>query len=563
MKTISLALIVLSISQVTLAERYLVTFKNQQIHQQLVARDKKDSTMLMNAQLQSYINSQGYALTADRIESHLQTVNAMVVKDLSANEAESLQGNQDVLFVEKEFKHPLPFPLGLFKKQILNQPTFKFFEQDMPWGITATHSTQTWDITSGGRGARVLVLDTGIDRDHPSVRPNLVNAKDFVGDEQEGYPYKDTVGHGTHVAGTIAGVLDKSGFAGVAPQASILAGRVCAEDGCSNIAIVEGINWGVEQKVDVISMSLGGIYSSTAERLAIRKAYQKGITIVAASGNDGTPSVGYPAALPEAIAVGAIGPDMKRAEFSQFGPELAIVAPGVDVTSSVPLGSGRDAMVNVSESGARFQTVKSSILSGSKTLLKPVEAEVVVAGLGLPADFEKLDVRGKIALIKRGENKFSEKVANAIKAQASGVIIYNNVPGMMQGMLTDDGSEVAIGAFMVEQSSGESWAKLIQAGKKVRTQIATAITNYSGMSGTSMATPHISGIVALMKSANPNLTPAQVKAILVSTANKLPEYKNNEVGAGVAQADLAVQAAIDLGKGIPLVAVDVPSPFKP
>ncbi len=543
MKTVCVVLSII-VSQVAFAERFLVTFKNHQIHQELVVQGRRAEN---SNQLQSFLNSKGYALTAENIQTHLEAVNSVVVKDLSSTEAESLKANRDVLYVEKEFKHPLSFPLKAFKKQLAAEAPYRFYQQETPWGIKALHSQLTWNATSGGVGARVLILDTGIDRDHPSVRPNLIDAKDFIGDSQTGYSYRDSIGHGTHVAGTIAGVLDKSGFSGVAPTASILAGRVCAEDGCSNISIVQGLNWAVEQKVDVVSMSLSGAYSSLAERFAIHSAYRSGITIVAAAGNDGSDTIGYPAALPECIAVGAVDSDLKRAEFSQYGPELAVVAPGVDVVSSVPLGTGRESMVNFSIAGEKFKKVKSALFQGSKTVTKALVGELVFAGYGAEADFKDIDVKGKIALIQRGDLKFSEKIANAIKANAAGAIVFNNVPGMINGTLTEDGSEVEISAYMVEQTVGEAWVAALKAGTPVTTQSAAVITNYSSYNGTSMATPHVSGVVALMKAANPNLSPDDVRAILMGTAQKLTENDKNQTGAGLVQADQAVMAALQYG----------------
>lgn len=537
MKTKSLILVSMVLSQAAFAERYLVAFKSHGVHQQLVSQKN-------SLQLQSYMAAKGYALTADKIQAHLPNINTSVVKDLTLGQVDALKKNADVLFVEKEIKRPLPFKVGIFKKPILSEQTFRFFEQDRPWGINAINTGITWNVTSGGAGARVLVLDTGIDRDHPSVRPNLVNARDFVGDDQAGYAYKDTVGHGTHVAGTIAGVLEKSGFSGVAPTAHILAGRVCAEDGCSNIAIAEGINWGIEQKVDVISMSLGGIWSPMAERMAVKAAYEAGITLVAASGNDGNGTVGFPAALPECIAVGAVDNKMNRAEFSQYGPELAVVAPGVDVTSSVPLGSGREAVLKVSNDGFSFTRIKGSAMQGSKTLLKPLTGDVVYVGLGSKDDFKNVNVEGKIALIKRGELKFLEKVENAIEAKAAAAIIFNNEPGVLNGMLTEAGTEMAIGAYMVEQATGEAILKQLNDGQAVTSQVVSLVTNYASMNGTSMATPHVSGVVALMKSVNKSLTPAQVKDILMATAKQVSDDSENQTGAGVVQADMAVRAAL-------------------
>ena len=153
------------------------------------------------------------------------------------------------------------------------------------------------------------------------------SGQDFTG-ASTGADFTDHVGHGTHCSGTIAGVMDSNGFTGVAPKAKILMGRVCSEEGCSSVAIAQGINWGITQKVDVISMSLGGAWSTPGERDAIAKADKAGLTVVAATGNDGTNKVSYPAALPTVIAVGAIDRNLNKADFSQYGPEVAVTEIG-------------------------------------------------------------------------------------------------------------------------------------------------------------------------------------------------------------------------------------------
>ncbi|MCB0369599.1 MAG: S8 family serine peptidase, partial [Bdellovibrionales bacterium] len=397
--------------------------------------------------------------------------------------------------------------------------------------------------SNGGAGSRVLILDTGVDKDHPSLRPNLETGKDFVGDNQDGYPYKDTIGHGSHVAGTIAGFLDSTGFTGVAPRAKFLAGRVCSEQGCSNIAIVEGINWGIEKKVDVISMSLGGAWATPSEQMAVIDANKAGISIVAASGNDGTSSVSFPAALPGCIAVGAVDSNFHKAEFSQYGPELSIVAPGVDVVSSVPLGKGRSASVSFNVGEHPFQQVKSTVFEGSKVISSAESYQIIDAGLGTESDFSGIDAKGKVALIQRGELKFTEKVANAMKAQATGVIIYNNTDGLINGVASEGGT-LPIGVFMIEQKVGESIKTALTEGTRVRSTYEVLITNYDSYNGTSMATPHVSGVVALMKAANKNLTPDQIKEILQKTATPLGPNSHNELGAGLINAELAVKSAI-------------------
>ncbi|MCK6597161.1 MAG: S8 family serine peptidase, partial [Bdellovibrionaceae bacterium] len=280
--------------------------------------------------------------------------------------------------------------------------------------------------------------------------------------------------------------------------------------------------------------------STITEQIAIESAIKAGITIVAATGNDGVGSVSYPAALPNCIAVGALDVNNKRAEFSQYGPELAIMAPGVEVDSSVPLGKGRSPVVQVKIGESSIESVKSTVLQGSRMISRPETYEMVYAGLGSEEEFKNVDVAGKIALVERGELKFSEKVKNAIQAQAKGVIIYNNADGLLNGSLSDDGSEVPVGVFMIEKVVGEKIKQSLIQGVQATAAYQVQVTNYGSNNGTSMATPHVSGVVALMKSVNKNLTPQQVKEILQRTASVIPNTNTNEYGAGLVNAEQAV-----------------------
>jgi len=315
-------------------------------------------------------------------------------------------------------------------------------------------------------------------------------------------------------------------------------GRVCGEQGCSNIAVSQGINWGISKKVDVISMSLGGPLGTPAERRAVEAADKAGITVVAASGNDGKAKVSFPSAFPTVISVGAVDSTLKKADFSNWGPELDVVAPGVDVVSSVPLGSGRESLVLIENS-----EVVSTSFSGSPLVRSPAVNQLVAAGLGKPEDFKNVNVQGKFALILRGEIPFADKAKNAIAAGAAGVVIYNNAPGLIQGSLTSDGSTMAVPVVMIEQTMGESIVKQLLMGKTVTASLQTIATDYASFAGTSMATPHVAGVVALLKSANKNLTSAQVMDVLKKTATPLGPNTNNEFGAGLVNAEKAVTTA--------------------
>ena len=404
-----------------------------------------------------------------------------------------------------------------------------------------------WEDSDQGQGSRVLVLDSGIDENHPGLKNQIEELKDFVGDNQEPVPTADKVGHGTHVAGTIAAAIAADGFTGVAPKAKILAGRVCSEMGCSSLAVVSGINWGIEKKVDVINMSLGSDFSSISEKNAVEKADKAGVVVVAASGNDNKASVGYPAAYPSVIAVGAIDPKNMKADFSQWGPQLDIVGPGVDVESTVPMGSGCEPVVLAL---MPMETeAKASCFSGSAYIETPIKKSIAFAGLGKAEDFNDLDLTNKFALIERGEINFAEKVQNAMAANAAGVVIFNNKPGLMSGAITEDGSILAIPIIMVEQTMGASLRKALDAGINVEISISTAKSNYSAYSGTSMASPHVAGVVALIKSANKNLTPEQVRTVLKESTTLITDTAGNAAnwyGAGAVNAENAVAKAVQL-----------------
>ncbi|HEY8270031.1 MAG TPA: S8 family serine peptidase [Pseudobdellovibrionaceae bacterium] len=482
-----------------------------------------------------------------KVVDHLANLNTLVV-NAEDSEIAKLKNNSEVAMVEKEVFHPAPKPMKGFISFNKNSKLTSFATSNsvlpQPWGIAAVKAPQAWQASSNkGQGARVLVLDTGIDAEHPSLKANFEKGRDFTG-LSDGSDFSDKVGHGTHCSGTIAGVEEASGFSGVAPEAKLLMGRVCSDQGCSNVAIAQGVNWGIEEKVDVISMSLGGMWSTPAEKTAIAAADAAGVTVVAASGNSGTAVVGYPAALPTVIAVGAINVKLEKADFSQYGPELAVVAPGVDVVSSVPQGTGRESEVIITMNNSP-QRVVSTTFQGAKELDVQNDVELVDAGLAKPEDFAGKDFTGKYALISRGEITFGEKVNNALKANAAGAIIYNNAPGLIHGSLTQDGSTLNIAVAMIEQTVGQALKDELLASRPVLASISTVKSDYAHFDGTSMATPHVAGVAALVKAANKSLTPAQVKEVFKKTAQVLPGTNTkNELGSGLIDAQAAVSAAL-------------------
>lgn len=202
--------------------------------------------------------------------------------------------------------------------------------QTLPWGIEKVNSNDVWGIATGS-GVNVAVVDTGIDITHADLKANLKGGANFVATVRS---YNDDNGHGTHVAGIIAASNNTIGVVGVAPQANLYAVKVLNKSGTGYISdIIAGIQWSVNNGMDIISMSLGSNYPSIAFESAINAASNAGVIIVAAAGNDGS-SVDYPAAYENTIAVSATDSNDNLASFSSRGEQVDVAAPGVSIYST-------------------------------------------------------------------------------------------------------------------------------------------------------------------------------------------------------------------------------------
>ncbi|MBI3565778.1 MAG: S8 family peptidase [Elusimicrobia bacterium] len=205
---------------------------------------------------------------------------------------------------------------------------------EVPWGIARVNAPNAWAVTKG-EGVKVAVIDTGIDCGHPDLKANCAGGYNAFDSSK---PPMDDNEHGTHVAGTIAGVLDGKGVVGVAPKARLYAVKVLDKDGAGGLtSIIKGLIWAGKNRMDVANMSLGAPMGTIFMRAAVKYAQMNGVTVVAAAGNDGK-AVNYPGAYPEVIAVAALTPQDGIASFSSRGRQVQFIAPGEDVKSSVPGG---------------------------------------------------------------------------------------------------------------------------------------------------------------------------------------------------------------------------------
>jgi thermitase len=208
---------------------------------------------------------------------------------------------------------------------------------DAPEGWQAA-GLSSWPATGG---ARIAVVDTGIDQTHPDLSGQTAacaSSLDLVLVDQ----CADDNGHGTHVAGTIAAKANNGiGVAGVAFNADLVICKALDEFGSGSIADVANcIDWAASQGAKVISMSLVGGATMTIQQ-AVANAWNdgNGAVIVAAAGNDGDDTVYYPAGYPEVVAVAATDNSDARADFSNANADVEIAAPGVDILST-SLGGG-------------------------------------------------------------------------------------------------------------------------------------------------------------------------------------------------------------------------------
>ncbi|MFD3374451.1 S8 family serine peptidase [Streptomyces sp. NPDC058697] len=207
---------------------------------------------------------------------------------------------------------------------------------------------KAWAAGYDGKGVKIAVLDTGVDRTHPDLKEQVVGEKNFSTSPDA----TDKYGHGTHVASIAAGTGAKSAgkYKGVAPGAKLLNGKVLGDDGSGDDSgILAGMDWAVEQGADVVNLSLGGGDTPDIDPLEAqvnKLSKEKGTLFAIAAGNDGAEqTIGSPGSAEAALTVGAVDDKDKPAEFSSMGPGLDgqikpdVTAPGVDVTAASAPGS--------------------------------------------------------------------------------------------------------------------------------------------------------------------------------------------------------------------------------
>ncbi|MDC3962277.1 S8 family serine peptidase [Polyangium jinanense] len=409
----------------------------------------------------------------------------------------------------------------------------ELYGQTTPYGISMVQATDA-AFSSASGSTKVCIIDSGFHAGHADLQGLPVTG-------ESGTSWNtDSCGHGTHVAGTIAAVNNSLGVVGVAPDnvslhiVKVFDGADCAWSYSSDL--VAALNECRSAGAKVVSMSLGGSFSSNTENAAFDSAYAAGVLSIAAAGNGGNNRTSYPAGYASVMSVAAVDSAKAKADFSQYNADVEITAPGVQVLSTVPWTTPTLTVGSGSYAG--------SIIDGAAA--KSVSGALVDGGLCDAVG----SWAGKIVLCQRGTVSFADKVNNAQAGGAAGAVIYNNVSGGFAGTLNGTSAIPAIGISMED---GQALvASSLGASGALNTVQQIPGTGYEAWDGTSMATPHVSAVAALIWSQKPAATNNDVRNALTSTAEDLGAAgRDVNFGYGLVRAKNALDALLSGSGGGP------------
>ncbi|MFT4995170.1 MAG: subtilisin family serine protease [Paraglaciecola sp.] len=393
-----------------------------------------------------------------------------------------------------------------------------------------------------GQGIKVCVIDSGLDSSNPDFVSGTV---DGTNDPGTGNWFEAGGAHGTHVAGTIAAADNGFGVVGMAPGVPLHIIKVFNAAGwgySSNLA--QAAHLCGEAKANIISMSLGGGGANSTEENAFKDFTTNGGLVLAAAGNDGNAVRSYPAAYSSVMMIGANDSDNNIASFSQYpactsgqGSSqtrdetscVEVTAGGVNTLSTFPAGLARTAALRAQ--GSAFE---SAAMENNGT----VNGATYFMGTAQETD---ANADGKICVIDRGLISFFKKVHNCEESGGTGALIINNKPGVLHGTLgkarTNTTTIPAVGAALEDRGA------LLAASTA---DISVTPSDYGFLSGTSMATPAVSGVAALVWSNHPTCTGTQIRDALKATAwDGGPSGKDVYFGYGIVQAADASQYITD------------------
>lgn len=407
--------------------------------------------------------------------------------------------------------------------------------QTVPYGISMVQADQLPDASASNR--KLCIIDSGIDASHEDLAGIPMDGVNYSG---SGEWYTDEDAHGTHVAGTIAAVNNTVGVVGVLPnkQINLYIAKVFDASGSAESSVIaQAVLACMRAKANVVSMSLGGGSPTFVERRIYKMATERDMLVVAAAGNDGSDTVSFPAGYADVVSVAAIDSNKVVADFSQFNKDVELSGPGVDVLSTVPLGSQTGASLAVGT--ASFSVLP---MAGSPR----TSATGVLADFGLGDTPVAGSMTGKVCLISRGTIAFGLKVQNCEASGGVGAVVYNNTTGDLNGTLGDSVTTIpSVGALQVDGAT-----MLGQVGQSSTVAVFASTDNYAYFNGTSMATPHVSAVAALVWSYFPTCSATQIRASLDKSAQDLGDPgRDIYYGYGLVQAKATYDRIQSLGCG--------------
>lgn len=437
----------------------------------------------------------------------LSKLDAMAVSVPSAA-LNGLRNNPNIVLVEEDSK-----------RYLLSSQ----YEPGTPYGITQVQADLVSDAGAGA--VKVCIIDSGYDLGHPDLPSSGVTGRFNSG---SGNWYTDENGHGTHVAGTIAALANGDGVVGVLPNGNVNLHivKVFSASGWSySSSLIAAADECAAEGAKVINMSLGGSRANRTEERGFAQLNSAGVLSIAAAGNDGNTRHSYPASYDSVVSVAAVDSTETIAAFSQQTDQVELAGPGVAVLSSVPRGTGEKVAVAVAGIGYDANGMDGSARTEAT-------GSLVDCGIG---DSACAGASGAVCLIERGSISFTEKVQACEAGGGAAAIVYNNEPGPLLGTLGE--YSASIPAVGISDTDGA--ALMSQLGSSATVSVVDS--DWAFFDGTSMATPHVAGVAALVWSQHTSCTNDQIRAALQATAKDLGAVgRDNAYGHGLVQTKAAV-----------------------
>ena len=458
--------------------------------------------------------------------------NGFLAASFAGKDLESVKGllnNPHIKVIEEDHRR---IPLSVYNDDAGNPMT----GQVTPYAVYQSQANQV--NFNASAGMKVCVIDSGLDRSNPDFEWNSI-----TGDNDSGTGNWDENGgpHGTHVAGTIGAANNNVGVVGMAPGVDMHIVKVFNADGwgySSDLAYAADkcSNAGA----NIISMSLGGGGANSTEENAFKSFTESGGLVVAAAGNDGNNVRSYPAGYSSVMMIGANDADNNIADFSQFpscsvttgrGKKgttttdetvcVEVTAGGVDTLSTYPADGATSSALTADGSFFASSSMENSGSASGNTYF-----------MGTAESIDS-SANGKVCVIDRGNISFHDKVQNCENSGGVGAVIINNEAGMLYGTLGDTNATTipAVGGAFEDRTA-------LLAATSMDITIGTS--DYGFMSGTSMATPAVSGVAALVWSNHNNCTGTDIRNALKATAEDAGAAGNDVYfGAGIVKAAAA------------------------